>query len=136
MSDEQTPVPVRPDDLLAKVDGLHAQGWRLVHVGGTDLGDAIEVNYGFDLDGRFLSLRVTLAAAGARLPSITPVYWCAFIYENELHDLFNVRVDGIAIDYKGRFYRTSVPFPFSSRTRTAGVTPSGAVTNPPPPSGS
>ena len=127
MSDEQTYLSLPPDALLAKVRELHEQGWRLVQIGATPLGETIELNYSFDLAGKFLNLRLSLPAATAHVPSVSSIYWCAFIYENEMHDLFRVRVDGIAVDYKGKFYKTTVPYPFSSRGQTAGVTPSGTV---------
>jgi ech hydrogenase subunit D len=36
------------------------------------------------------------------------------LYENEIHDLFGVPVDGLAIDFKGNFYKTAVKFPLGS----------------------
>jgi ech hydrogenase subunit D len=131
MSDEQTYLSLPPDALLAKVRELRGQGWRLVQIGATPLGETIELNYSFDLAGKFLNLRLSLPAATAHVPSISSIYWCAFIYENEMHDLFRVQVEGIVVDYKGKFYKTTVPYPFSSRGQAAGVTPSGAVPGPP-----
>ena len=55
-----------------------------------------------------------ISAAEARIPSISSIYWCAFLYENEIHDLFNVQVDGIAVDFHGHLYETAVKFPFGS----------------------
>jgi ech hydrogenase subunit D len=128
MSDEQTYLSLPPDALLARVRELREQGWRLVQIGATPMGEVIELNYSFDRAGKFLNLRLSLPSLSARIPSISAIYWCAFIYENEMHDLFRVQVEGIAVDYKGKFYKTTVPFPFSSRSRTAGVMPSGKVT--------
>jgi ech hydrogenase subunit D len=48
------------------------------------------------------------------LPSISSIYLCAILYENEIHDLFGVQVAGIAIDFKGKFYKTAIKFPFAS----------------------
>jgi len=127
MSDEQTYLSLPPGALLAKVRELREQGWRLVQIGATPLGETIELNYSFDRAGKFLNLRLTLPSATAHVPSVSSIYWCAFIYENEMHDLFRVQVEGIAVDYKGKFYKTTVPYPFSTRGQTAGVTPSGAV---------
>lgn len=116
MSEEQTYLTVAADALLAKVTELRAAGWRLVQIGATPLGEITEVNYSFDREGRLCNLRVTLKAEGTpRLPSISPAYACAYLYENELHDLFRIQVDGMNVDFKGKFYRTSVPFPFAAR---------------------
>lgn len=128
MNPPQNHVALPVDALLAKVRELRALSWRLVQIGATPAGETLELNYSFDRSGELLNLRVTVPATGARVPSISGVYWCAFIYENELHDLFRVQIDGIAVDYHGKFYRTTVPFPFAGRVQTAGVTPSGTVT--------
>jgi ech hydrogenase subunit D len=128
MNVDQTYVSLPADALLAKVRELRDQGWRLVQIGATPAGESIELNYSFDRAGSFLNLRLTLPAAAAHVPSISPLYWCAFIYENEMHDLFRVHVEGIAVDYKGTFYKTTVPFPFSSR----GPAAAGPAANPVP----
>ena len=31
-----------------------------------------------------------------------------------MHDLFNVQVDGMAVDFQGNLYKTTVKFPFGS----------------------
>jgi ech hydrogenase subunit D len=40
------------------------------------------------------------------------MYWNAFIYENEMHDLFGIQVRGMNIDFKGTLIRTAVKHPF------------------------
>jgi ech hydrogenase subunit D len=100
--------------LLDKVSGLRKQGYRLVQIGATRLPESVELTYSFDLDLRLTNLRLQVPAAEARVPSISSIYWAAFLYENELHDLFNVKVDGMAVDFHGHLYETSVKFPFGS----------------------
>ncbi len=129
MTEPDTYRSIPAAQLTAEVRTLGQQHWRLVQIGATPLADTIELNYSFDQAGRFLNLRITVPATGARVPSISDIYWCAFIYENEIHDLFRVQIDGIAVDYKGKFYRTTIPFPFSSRGQVASVTSSGATTS-------
>ncbi|MBI5380761.1 MAG: NADH-quinone oxidoreductase subunit C [Opitutae bacterium] len=125
MSEAQTYLPLSPDALVAKVRELHAEGYRLVQIGATTLGETIELNYSFDRAGTLLNLRLQLPAAAAHVPSISSVYWCAFLYENEIHDLFRVHVEGIAVDYQGKFYQTTVPFPFGTRAQTAAAPAAG-----------
>ena len=43
-----------------------------------------------------------------------------FLYENEIHDLFGMRFDGINIDYGGNFYRIAATAPFSAVGETDG----------------
>jgi len=120
MREEQPIVAVTPNTLVGEVKTLCDQGWRLVQIGVTSLGELFEVNYSFDRDQHFLNLRLQIPAAGASLPSISGLYWCAFLYENEIHDLFDVTFDGLALDFKGTLYKTAQPFPFANRAR-AGV---------------
>ena len=45
--------------------------------------------------------------------SITGEYWGAFIYENEMHDLFGITFENLALDYGGRFFKVSEPTPWN-----------------------
>ena len=51
-----------------------------------------------------------------KVPSVSGIYWGAFVYENEIHDLYGITVTGINIDFKGTFYRTAVKHAFSVTT--------------------
>jgi ech hydrogenase subunit D len=114
MPPEQTFELIELGTLLERVRALSEAGWRLVQIGAATISDQIEIIYSFDLKGGLTSLKVSLPAAEARVPSISSIYWCAFLYENEMHDLFNVQVEGMAVDFHGHFYRTAVKFPFAS----------------------
>jgi ech hydrogenase subunit D len=116
MNEEQSFPLIPVETLLSRVRELRDQGWRLVQIGAAAIGPAIEVTYSFDRENRLSNLRVSLPAEGQpRLPSIASVYACSFLYENEMHDLFGIQVDGMAVDFKGKFYHTTVPFPFAAR---------------------
>jgi ech hydrogenase subunit D len=113
--------------LLERVQAMRSEGWRLVHAACTRLVADQEVNYCFDRDGQSLdspdsaslhgmhTLRVRLPMNDPELPSISPFYWSAFLYENEMHDLFGITVKGMAIDFKGHLYTTMVPTPFVTK---------------------
>ena len=47
------------------------------------------------------------------IPSITDFFLEAFVFENEIHDLFGVNIEGIAIDFKGKFYALSQKEPMT-----------------------
>jgi ech hydrogenase subunit D len=102
------------DQLRDKVRALRGQGQRLVQICATRLPDQVELTYSFDLNERLTNLRLLLPGVDTQLPSISSIYGCAILYENEIHDLFNVHVDGLTVDFKGNFYKTSVKFPFST----------------------
>lgn len=112
MTEEQKIINIEPGELLKKVSEFHSSGYRLVQIGCAKT-DMIEINYSFDKEYSFVNLKVKLPSAGAEIPSVSSVYWSAFLYENEMSDLFGVKVKNIAVDYKGNFYRTSVKWPFN-----------------------
>ncbi|MFY9193913.1 MAG: NADH-quinone oxidoreductase subunit C [Methanoculleus sp.] len=112
VKEEQTTTSVALGDLIREVEGIHADGYRLVQIGCTNIGEAYEINYSFDKGYRFRNLRLTVEPE-IEVPSITGIYWGAFVYENELHDLFGIPVTGINIDFKGTFFKTAEKFPLS-----------------------
>ena len=113
MSQEQIEL-ITIDTLLEKVRAKKAQNCRLVQISATQLPGQIELTYSFDLNSQLSNLRLSLPGEEPHLPSISSVYLCAILYENEIHDLFDVKVDGLTVDFHGNFYKTSVKFPFAS----------------------
>jgi ech hydrogenase subunit D len=112
--EEQTTQLITVDALLEKVRAMHKQGYRLVQISATRLQDGLELTYSFARDARVVQFRLHLTEEAPRVPSISSIYWCAFLYENEMHDLFNLTVEGMAVDFKGTFYKTAIKFPFGS----------------------
>jgi len=112
------------EDLLARVEQQKAAGDRLVAISCAVVEGANEITYSFeDRAHRFLHLRITVPP-GATIPSVTPSYWGAFVYENEIHDLYGLTVTGMNVDFGGHFYATKVPYPFAAAA-TPKVTPAG-----------
>jgi len=112
VSEPQENTPIGKNDLVGMVAQFFAEGYRLVQIGCTTLQSAYELNYSFDRDYRFKNLRMTVAP-DEEVPSISVIYPNAFLYENEIHDLFGLLVKDIAIDYRGALYRTAIKTPFS-----------------------
>ncbi len=115
--EEQTITEVGVDNLVSEVSKMYDEGYRLVQIGCGKYDDIFEINYSFDKDCKFVNLRLKITE-GVVVPSITGVYLCAFIYENEIHDLFGVSIKDIAIDFKGNLIRTSIKNPFNTPTVT------------------
>jgi len=116
MIEEQKIINIEVGQLQDKVKGCFEQGYRLVQISCTKLSQGLELNYSFDKNFEFINLRVFLSSADTEVLSVSNIYWNAFLYENELHDLFGINIKNIAIDYKGNFYRTSVKWPFNPPT--------------------
>ncbi len=114
-----TPVQDQPVELIAvealitRVQELRQRKARLVQISATRLPDQFELTYSFELGQVLTNLRVHLPATAPRVPSISPVYWCAFLYENELRELFGVAMVGIAVDLHGQLYQTAERIPFA-----------------------
>lgn len=124
MTENQKLINLEIKDLLDRVKEFHYAGYRLVQIGCTKT-DVLEINYSFDKDYSFVNLRITIPSTDVEIPSVSPVYWSAFLYENEISDLYGVKIKNMAVDYKGSFYRTTVKFPFNPPKDSPG--PEGGV---------
>jgi ech hydrogenase subunit D len=112
MMQTQTITPISVGEVVGKAELAKKDGYRLVQVGCTKIGETFEIIYVYDKNYQLLNYRITVRQ-DEEIPSITGVYWGAFVYENEIHDLYGIHVKGINIDFKGTFYKTTVKHPFS-----------------------
>jgi ech hydrogenase subunit D len=112
MMPTQTITPISVGEVVAKAEQAMKSGHRLVQIGCTKIGETFEIIYVYDKDYVLLNYRITVRQ-DEEIPSISGVYWGAFVYENEIHDLYGIHVKGINIDFKGTFYKTAVKHPFS-----------------------
>ena len=111
--EDQLLIPIEVTELLTRTEQYRKEGNRLVQIGCTKIGDLYEINYSFDKDFVFQTLRITIPQDKV-IPSISGIYWGAFVYENEIHDLYGIVVSDINVDFKGTFYKTRIKYPFSS----------------------
>ncbi len=110
MPDNQIIETVERTQLFEKTTALAEQGYRLVQICCTRK-DGYELSYSFDLAYRFVNLRLHVSD-GEEVGSIGAIYPYAFLYENEIRDLFGVEIVNINVDFGGNFYKTSVKTPF------------------------
>jgi ech hydrogenase subunit D len=90
-------------ELQGIVNNLKARGARLITIVGVDTGDNIEVLYFFNTGVNSTeTYRVIVPKTGGNeeVDSITPLIPAAYIAENELSEMFGVKVKGIP----GRFF--------------------------------
>ena len=107
----QTFETVSPEDIPGMAEKLKTEGYRLVQLCGVTKEGHTEILYSFDKDFCLRNLKVDVPF-GQTVGSITPWYWAAFVYENEVHDLFDVEFTDSKLDYKGNFFRMSVRTPW------------------------
>lgn len=94
-------VEITSDQLLAEVQKCKYDGYRFITATSVDNGDdTIDVLYHFDKDYAMKNLRITVKK-GEEVASISKVYFCALLVENEIKELFGVNITGIAVDYGG-----------------------------------
>jgi ech hydrogenase subunit D len=110
--EEQSLVVVDKGQIVDKATQMSKEGFRLVQISCLAK-DSYEVTYTFDKNYTCAHMRVVLPKDTPELPSITGAYFAAFTYENELQDLFGIKVSGLALDFKGKFYKLSVKTPFA-----------------------
>ena len=124
---QQTIKPITSRELLSETLRLKNKGYRLVAISCTSLenkadkaseaydaaeGNAtMELSYSFDKDYDLLSLRV-LTDTDERISSISVIYPFAFLYENEIKELFGVRIKDISVDFNNSLYQIPVKTPF------------------------
>jgi ech hydrogenase subunit D len=95
---------VQVETLAGAVANMKADGQRLVCVTCSEAGEhQHELLYHFDKAFALTELRLTVNCE-TPVPSISTIYWAAFLAENEIQDLFGVRFSGLILDYQRSFY--------------------------------
>ena len=107
---EQILKEISANDLLAETLKIKNDGYRLVAVTCTNK-NGMELTYSFDKDHELLNLRL-LTDTETELPSISIIYPYSFLYENEIKELFGVKIIGITPDFNDSLYKIPVKTPF------------------------
>ena len=109
------------DRLVASAAALKEAGMRFMacHAQRADEG-RFDLTYAFveDATGRIVSLQMNIASDEV-VPSVGSLFPVAFMFENEMHDLYGVNVDGITIDFDGQFYHLHIPEPMAAAPEKA-----------------
>lgn len=90
-----------------------ADGWRYVQILAVNTENGIDLVYSYMKDGLLANFNVAGVQKGDTVPSITDLYLEAFVCENEIHDLFDVDISNIAIDFGGMFYQLAEKAPMT-----------------------
>ncbi len=105
--------PLPMDGVHIEAEARHKDGWRYVQMLAVNKDNAADVIYSYMKDGFLENMVVSDVPRDAHLPSISDLYLEAFVCENEIHDLFGVKFDDIAIDFQGNFYRVESEYPMT-----------------------
>jgi len=87
--------------LLGEVQQRAFEGYRFVTATCVDNGnDTFDLLYHFDRELQLVHYRLTVGKT-EHVPSISRIFLCALLVENEIKELFGVQITDIAIDYGG-----------------------------------
>ena len=106
-------IQIEATELLGRTAQYKKDGYRMVQILCTRVPEGYELTYSFDKDYVMENLRVVVPVDGSVM-STTSQYWYAFVWENEIHDLFGLNVEFIApeVDYGGKFFQLAKPMPW------------------------
>lgn len=113
--EDQKVITVDLTNRIRTVYDMKRDGYRLVAITCTKTKIGFELSYSFDKDYDFVTLRLEIPPE-TEITSISGVYYTAFIYENELKDLFGVNIKHIVLDYDGTFYKLAQKTPFNPQS--------------------
>lgn len=100
-------------DLKTDAAKRHKEGWRYVQTLAVKVDDNTDLIYSYMKDGLLQNVKVCGLTKKDTVPSITDDYIEAFVWENEIHDLWDIKFKGIAIDFKGKFYKVAKKAPMT-----------------------
>ena len=114
MTDEKNILTViDKEQLLERVMVMKTRGLRLSQACASYKDGKYNLSYSFAEDDnyRYETLRVVIDK-DEMVPSISEFYPYADFYENEMKELFGVRIQMIKNDYHNKLYRIAVETPF------------------------
>lgn len=111
MADENQVYNIELGDLVPRVLQVKHKGYRLVQICALRIPDGYELIYSFAKDYKLVSLKLRINE-NTTVMSISDIYSPAFLYENEIHELFGVKISYISLDYGEKLYRIDQPTPF------------------------
>lgn len=108
-------VEVPLGELLGRVQTLKHEGQRFVQMCAETTEAGIDLLYTFYDETRdhALNLCVYGIDGESRVPSIQGLYFAAFSYENETHDLYGVRFINMVLDFGGNFFNVATTEPMT-----------------------
>jgi ech hydrogenase subunit D len=92
------------EHVVGEAAKMKVEGYRFVTLSCVEIDEArVDILYHFDREFQLKHLRLPVLK-DTPVPSISPVYFAAFLVENEIQDLFGIRFQGLAIDYDCTLY--------------------------------
>lgn len=113
MIDEQKITTIPDGILVENALKYRDMDYRLVQICSTTTKEGYEITYSFSKGYDFENIRINIGS-DQEIYSISAIFPGAFLYENEMNDLFGIKINFITIDYNGNFYRMDTKHPFKN----------------------
>ncbi len=95
---------ITPQALVEKCEEMKLKGWRFVTITCLEIDeDNLEMIYHFDKDLEIVHYRMQVSKKET-VPSLSPVFFAAFLVENEIIDQFGVTYENLVLDFGGTLY--------------------------------
>ena len=118
MNPEQIHEIIPVDKLLFEVMKKKEAGLRLSQICVAYVNEKYELSYTFADDETYqYSLLRVIIEVFEQVPSICKVYPYAVFYENEMKELFGVRIKMISLDYEDKLYRIDAVTPLGPQKK-------------------
>ncbi len=115
---EEILVEIDPSNLLPKIMEMKKNGYRLSQICAAYIAEQFELSYSFadDTTYQYITLRIVIDP-DTEIPSITELIPQAVFYENEMKELFGVKIQMISMDYENRLYRIKQTAPLGPQSK-------------------
>jgi ech hydrogenase subunit D len=106
-------VEIETRELLGHVMAYKNKGYRLSQICCAYSEEKLHISYSLadDETNDYVNLRLVIDKE-TPVCSVTEFYPYAFLYENEMKELFGVNVQMISLDYQNKLYRINEEAPF------------------------
>ena len=105
---------VTKDELYDIMQKKYEDGYRLSQFCSTAFEGYNEVTYSVNKEYLMENYKIKLPV-DEEIKSFSDIFPAATLYENEIKQLWGVKVVGMSIDYKDRFYRINEETPFKKQ---------------------
>lgn len=107
---------VELSDLYNIILAKQRDGYRLTQICATAFEGYNELIYSVSKDYTFENYKV-IVPIEQEITSMADFYPSAMLYENEMKELFGVKINSINPDYQNKFYRIAVETPFKKEVK-------------------
>ena len=110
---ENVLIEIEKGELLAKVAEFKKKNNRLCQICAAYVNEKFELTYSFVDDETNLMSNIRLVVdPSEEVPSVTEIVPGALFYENEMKELFGVKIQNISLDFQDKLYRIAAVHPF------------------------